>query len=352
MLERFADAEGGGFFSTAVDDEPLVARRKDLEDAPIPAGGSSAAFGLLRLAALTGEAALRGGAPSASCGCCTRSRRSTRPASGTCCRRSTSTSRRCARSRWSARTAAPLEAVVRAHFRPHLVLAGGGAGERAAAGGPHAGRGPRRRLRVRALRLPAAGDRAGGARRAAGSRRMSWRQTVLARLGAVGAPRRRARAAPRPVRVLRARSSAATGATTTSSRCCSPTVLREDSNCIDAGANVGDVLRADRALSRRGAATSRSSRSRIWPPTCAAAFPPSTCVRPRCRTASGTATFHRVRDGERAQQPPPHRRGGGPAVGQRRSASTTRWTPATRRTEALLAAEHRGWRGSAPAPTA
>jgi uncharacterized protein YyaL (SSP411 family) len=32
-----------------------VARRKDLEDHPIPAANSSAAYGLLRLAALTGE---------------------------------------------------------------------------------------------------------------------------------------------------------------------------------------------------------------------------------------------------------------------------------------------------------
>ncbi len=55
LIERFADAERGGFFSTASDAEALVARRKDLEDAPIPAGGSSAALGLLRLAALTGD---------------------------------------------------------------------------------------------------------------------------------------------------------------------------------------------------------------------------------------------------------------------------------------------------------
>jgi uncharacterized protein YyaL (SSP411 family) len=55
MIERFADPEQGGFFSTASDHEPLVARRKDLEDTPLPSGGSSAAFGLLRLAALTGE---------------------------------------------------------------------------------------------------------------------------------------------------------------------------------------------------------------------------------------------------------------------------------------------------------
>jgi uncharacterized protein YyaL (SSP411 family) len=55
LLERFADPDRGGFFSTAADHEPLIARRKDLDDAPIPSGPSSAAFGLLRLARLTGE---------------------------------------------------------------------------------------------------------------------------------------------------------------------------------------------------------------------------------------------------------------------------------------------------------
>lgn len=55
MIERFGDDERGGFFETASDHEQLVARRKDLEDNPIPSGNSSAAYGLLRLAALTGE---------------------------------------------------------------------------------------------------------------------------------------------------------------------------------------------------------------------------------------------------------------------------------------------------------
>ena len=55
MIERFSDEEQGGFFETSSDHERLVARRKDLEDHPIPAGNSSAAYGLLRLAALTGE---------------------------------------------------------------------------------------------------------------------------------------------------------------------------------------------------------------------------------------------------------------------------------------------------------
>jgi len=56
LLDDFHDPDQGGFFSTAHDHEQLVARRKELEDAPIPAGASAAAFGLLRLAALTGEA--------------------------------------------------------------------------------------------------------------------------------------------------------------------------------------------------------------------------------------------------------------------------------------------------------
>jgi len=55
MIERFADDETGGFFTTAADHSEGFARRKDLDDSPVPAGGSSAAFGLLRLARLTGE---------------------------------------------------------------------------------------------------------------------------------------------------------------------------------------------------------------------------------------------------------------------------------------------------------
>ncbi|HWF32565.1 MAG TPA: thioredoxin domain-containing protein [Solirubrobacteraceae bacterium] len=54
LIARFADPELGGFFSTAIDQEALIARRKDLEDTPIPAGASSAAAGLLRLSQLTG----------------------------------------------------------------------------------------------------------------------------------------------------------------------------------------------------------------------------------------------------------------------------------------------------------
>jgi uncharacterized protein len=57
MIARFADEDHGGFFTTAGDHDTGFARRKDLDDSPIPAAGSSAAFGLLRLALVTGEAA-------------------------------------------------------------------------------------------------------------------------------------------------------------------------------------------------------------------------------------------------------------------------------------------------------
>jgi uncharacterized protein len=56
MIERFGDAENGGFFTTSNDHETLIARRKEVGDHPIPAGQSAAALGLLRLAALSGEA--------------------------------------------------------------------------------------------------------------------------------------------------------------------------------------------------------------------------------------------------------------------------------------------------------
>ena len=57
LTELFGDAVNGGFFSTATGGEALIARRKELEDQPIPSGGASAALGLLRLALLTGESA-------------------------------------------------------------------------------------------------------------------------------------------------------------------------------------------------------------------------------------------------------------------------------------------------------
>jgi uncharacterized protein YyaL (SSP411 family) len=54
-IESFGDPDGGGFFTTSIHAEALVARRKDLEDSPVPSGNASAALGLLRLAALSGR---------------------------------------------------------------------------------------------------------------------------------------------------------------------------------------------------------------------------------------------------------------------------------------------------------
>ena len=56
LIARFEDSERGGFYSIGADAETLIVRTKQLEDTPIPAGPSSAALGLLRLAQLTGEA--------------------------------------------------------------------------------------------------------------------------------------------------------------------------------------------------------------------------------------------------------------------------------------------------------
>ena len=133
MIERFADDERGGFFTTSHDHEELIARRKDVGDHPIPSGNSSAAYGLLRLAALTGERAYEEQAVGVAAAASRRPPRSIPTPSATCSRRSTSTSPPPARSRWSrparrrrTRRASPSwPAVVRSAHRPHVVLAGG-----------------------------------------------------------------------------------------------------------------------------------------------------------------------------------------------------------------------------------
>jgi hypothetical protein len=128
ILERFLDAEGGGFFSTATDGEPLVARRKEIDDAPIPGGGSAAAFGLLRLAALTGEARYEDAAVGQ-----LRLLHTIAPqhAAGfghllQALDFHLASVREVA---LVGADTAPLEAVVRGRFRPHVVLAGGPGGD-------------------------------------------------------------------------------------------------------------------------------------------------------------------------------------------------------------------------------
>jgi uncharacterized protein YyaL (SSP411 family) len=58
MVERFADPERGGFFVDAPEGNGLVARRKEFDDHPTPAGNSMAAYVLLRLARVYGDGEL------------------------------------------------------------------------------------------------------------------------------------------------------------------------------------------------------------------------------------------------------------------------------------------------------
>jgi uncharacterized protein YyaL (SSP411 family) len=59
MLDHFWDVANGGLSTTADDGEALIVRQKDLMDNATPSANSLAATGLLRLAALTGEARYR-----------------------------------------------------------------------------------------------------------------------------------------------------------------------------------------------------------------------------------------------------------------------------------------------------
>jgi uncharacterized protein YyaL (SSP411 family) len=54
-VDLFADDERGGFYMTASDAEQLVARKKDLDDNPLPSGNSMLAHVLLRLGRIYGD---------------------------------------------------------------------------------------------------------------------------------------------------------------------------------------------------------------------------------------------------------------------------------------------------------
>ena len=183
ILERFHDPENGGFFSTADDHEQLIARRKDIDDNPIPAGPvgrlprPAAARRADRRAPLRGGGARRDPAPARD-----------RAAAPGRLRPSAAGDRlpRLPRARGRPRRAGPRAARARGalDLPPARRARRRRARRRAAAGGARAGRRPRGRLRVRALRLPAAGDGAGGARGAAGVEILeTWRTPQhLARL--------------------------------------------------------------------------------------------------------------------------------------------------------------------------
>jgi hypothetical protein len=56
--ELFWDAERGGFYFTATDNEELLVRQKEVYDGAIPSGNSMAADNIVRLARLTGDTEL------------------------------------------------------------------------------------------------------------------------------------------------------------------------------------------------------------------------------------------------------------------------------------------------------
>ena len=60
MLDRFQDAQGGGFFLRGDDEAPLIVRSKELYDGAMPSGNSVAVSVLLRLGRLTADRALEG----------------------------------------------------------------------------------------------------------------------------------------------------------------------------------------------------------------------------------------------------------------------------------------------------
>ncbi len=60
LVELFADRSRGGFYVDAPEGDGLVARRKEFDDHPTPAGNSMAAFVLLRLARIYGDTELEG----------------------------------------------------------------------------------------------------------------------------------------------------------------------------------------------------------------------------------------------------------------------------------------------------
>jgi hypothetical protein len=56
LLELFWDEQGGGFFTSGADAEPLIARMKDIYDGAVPSANATAVLALARLGELTGEA--------------------------------------------------------------------------------------------------------------------------------------------------------------------------------------------------------------------------------------------------------------------------------------------------------
>ena len=154
-VERFEDPLHGGFFVARR--QRLVARRKELDDHPTPSGNAMLATVLLRLARLYGDDELERKAVGVLRLAHSLLARAPRR-SASCSARSTSTSRRPARSRWSERARSfARSGLARVRAEHRYAFADEPTDARPAA----PGQGPRGRtggrLRLRALRLPGAG---------------------------------------------------------------------------------------------------------------------------------------------------------------------------------------------------
>ena len=179
MIARFADDERGGFFTTSHDHEQLIARRKDLGDHPIPSGNASAASACSAWPRSPATPTTRS-APSGPSGCSPLRPAATQTPSATCSRHSTSTSRRRGRWRWSRPPRArrpPPSPTSAAWCTPPIAPTSYSRAAPRAPSAPSCCRdrpaveGEAGRLRLRALRLQGARDRARRARGApAGAR--------------------------------------------------------------------------------------------------------------------------------------------------------------------------------------
>jgi uncharacterized protein YyaL (SSP411 family) len=170
MLRLFRDETNGGFFQTGSDAEQLAVRPKDLYDNAVPSGNSAAAAVLLRLSRLTGEAEYEEAAMSALRLVADGMRRAPSGFGHALCALDFAVGPvkevAIVGDPYAEDTDA-LIGVVRERFRPNVVVAVAAPGD--AGGGrchPAPERSPADRreghgLRVRALRVQAAGDRPG-----------------------------------------------------------------------------------------------------------------------------------------------------------------------------------------------
>ena len=157
-VELFGDEAHGGFYLAPADGDARVPRTKDLQDTPIPSGNSMLAWVLLRLSRHLGRRRARAA----------RGRRLPARGAGACGeRRARSRGRSCGLDLWfsppreiaiAGDVTAPVARAALAPFQPNAVVAVGPSEDVPLLAGKDLVDERDRRLRVRAVRLPATGD--------------------------------------------------------------------------------------------------------------------------------------------------------------------------------------------------